>query len=203
MVTILLSYRMAYGDEVDLDYHMMPYHSYKSGHQDRDSQTIVYLKGNGVYDDERRQEFIVRVMGWLRGCIREVKQAHPSDKILVGIAPGHAPGSVSFMVTELNIESLSKGRVLVDPNMLQRYRKVPKQATSDEPQTIHTHLTSINVVGDVAGKVVCILDDVWTTGCTLTGCHQLVSQKGPKSIYLLAIGKTVHMDEYDDSDSDY
>jgi len=141
-------------------------------------------------------------MKWLCKCIGEVKQNHPYEKIVIGITPGHVPGSDSFMVTELNIKSLSKGRVSVDPNMLQRYRKVPKQATSGEPRTIHTHLTSINVVGDVAGKVVCILDDIWTTGCTLRGCHQLVLQKDPKSIYLLAIGKAVPKDEYDDSNSD-
>jgi len=115
---------MAYGDEVDLDYHMMPYHSYRSGHQDKDSQTIVYFKGDGVYDDERRQEFIDKVIRWLHGCIEKVKMAYPSDKIVVGIAPGHAPGSVSFMVTELNIQSLNKDPVTIIPTLLLRHTEV-------------------------------------------------------------------------------
>jgi len=191
---------MAYGDEVDLDYHMMPYHSYRSGQQDRDSQTIVYLKGNGVYDDERRQEFTDRVIRWLRGCIGKVKMAYPSDKIVVGIAPGHAPDSVSFMVTELNVQSLSEGPVIIIPTLLQRHTQVQKQATSSGMRDIDTHLNSIKVIGEVAGKVVCILDDIWTSGCTLRACHQLVTEQGAKKVYLLAIGKTVstYDDEYID-----
>ena len=184
---------MAYGDEIDLDYHMMPYHSYRSGRQDRDSQTIVYFKGDGVYEDWRRQEFTERVIEWLRGCIEEVKKAHPSDKIMIGIAPGHAPGSVSFMVTELIIECLNDDTVTVVFTLLQRHTKVLKQATSSGMRDINTHLKSVNVVGDVAGKVVCILDDIWTSGCTLKACHQLVTDQGAKKVYLLAIGKTVSM----------
>jgi len=56
---------------------------------------------------------------------------------------------------------------------------------------IDTHLNSIRVVGDVADKVVCILDDIWTSGCTLRACRQLVTNHGAKKVYLLAIGKTV------------
>ena len=43
--------------------------------------------------------------------------AYPSDKIVIGIASGHAPGSVSFMETELNIQSLNEKII---PDLLQR-----------------------------------------------------------------------------------
>ena len=41
------------------------------------------------------------------------------------------------------------------------------------------------------GKVVIILDDVWTSGCTLRVCEEKVWTTGPEDVHLLAIGKTV------------
>ena len=40
-------------------------------------------------------------------------------------------------------------------------------------------------------KVVIVLDDVWTSGCTLRVCEEKVWTIGPKDVRLLAIGKTV------------
>jgi len=57
------------------------------------------------------------MIGWLHKCIGKVKMAYPSDKIVIGIASGHAPGSVSFMETELNIQSLNEKII---PDLLQR-----------------------------------------------------------------------------------
>ena len=103
------------------------------------------------------------------------------------------------MVTELNIQSLNEDPVTIIPTLLQRHTQVQKQATSSGMRDINTHLNSIKVVGEVAGKVVCILDDVWTSGCTLRACHQLVTEQGAKKVYLLAIGKTVSTyDQYDE-----
>ena len=189
---------MAYQFEEELggpDYFMMDYYSYKSGYQDEDSQTLVYLKKGTVYDEGRKYEFIHRVKTWLKKCIKEIKAKHPSEKIVFGFAPGHSPSSTaSFMITELEVSSLcADPKFSVHHDLLKRFVEVPKQATGGT-RSKYTHLHSIKVTKDLAGKIVCIMDDVWTTGCTLNACIDLVDQKGAKQVYVLAIGKTVFTD---------
>ena len=177
------------------DYFMMDYYSYKSGRQDTDSQTIVYFKMGDVYDQVRKNEFIGRVQGWLKKCIKKIKAKHPDKEIIFGFAPGHSPSSsASFMITELDISSLCSSRKFsVRPKLLKRFVEVPKQATGGG-RKIETHLNSIRVKEDLSGKIVCIMDDIWTTGCTLSACTELVRERGAKQVYTLAIGKTIFLD---------
>ena len=177
------------------DYFMMDYYSYKSGQQDWDSQTLVYLKMGSVYDEGRKYEFIHRIQTWLKKCIEEIKAKHPSKEIVFGFAPGHSPNSSdSFMITDLEISSLcSDPKISVHHNLLKRFVQVPKQATGGM-RSKYIHLNSIQVTKDLAGKIVCIMDDVWTTRCTLNACIELVKQRGAKQVYVLVIGKTVFLD---------
>ena len=188
VLTAVFLYRMAH--EVAPYSYMVDYYPYYDGHgqYNLDSETIRYLKGNGVYDAVRRNEFLGRVREWLRESINAIRQNHPETQIVIGIAPGHAPGNHGFMEHQLNIEALD---VTFNPALLQRHTPIPRQADNNAPRNIQTHLDSINVIGDVVGRVVCILDDVWTTGSTLSACRQLVEARDPVEVYLLAIGRTV------------
>jgi len=169
---------------------MIPYYGAYSG--DRDTETIIYLKMGTVYNPQRKFIFLIRVFYWVKNCIEGIKSMHPTNEIVLGIAPGHAPSSVSFMTgADLNLMKLQGNGITVTPNMLQRYKKVEKQATSKKRRYPVTHLNSIKVLGDVAGKVVCILDDVWTSGSTLSACCQLVAEQGALKVYPLSIGETV------------
>ena len=181
------------------DYFMMDYYSYKSDRQDTDSQTIVYLKKGTVYSEGRKYEFIGRVQRWLKKCIKDIKAKHPDKEIIFGFAPGHSPSSSdSFMITELDISSLCSDRQFsVRPKLLQRFVEAPKQATTRGKRNIETHLKSIRVTDSEdlsGGKIVCIMDDIWTTGCTLSACTELVRERGAEQVYTLAIGKTVFLD---------
>jgi len=104
------------------------------------------------------------VFSWLTRYIAE--HTDPSVQIVIGIAPG------SCMVTESEINNLNSNSVSVIPNLFQQ------------------HQDRLQVVEDVAGKVVCILDDIWTTGRALKTCHQLVTQQRAKKVCLLASGET-------------
>ncbi|XP_065888633.1 uncharacterized protein [Dysidea avara] len=171
-------------------YHMIPYYGSYSGN--RDTETIIYLKMGTVRDKQRKTLFLSRVYNWVKSCIEVVQSVHPTDEIVLGIAPGHAPNSVSFMTdADLNLFKLQENGITIIPNLLQRYLKVEKQATSKKKRSPVTHLNSIKVVGNVAGKVVCILDDVWTSGSTLSACCQLVAEQGAVKVYPLSIGETV------------
>ena len=187
-----MAYEDAYDRLEEPDYFMMDYYPYNSGQQDTDSQTLVYLKMGNVYNEDRKDEFIGRIQAWLKGRIQEIKAKHPGKEIIFGFAPGHSPSSFdSFMITELNVHSLSTdSKFSVKPRLLQRHTKVPKQATGGH-RSVEIHLDTIRVTENLTGKIACILDDVWTTGCTLTACTKLMEQEGAKHVYVLAIAKTI------------
>ena len=91
----------------------------------------------------------------------------------------------------LHPTSIDDGR-----RQLIRIKDVPKQSTSK----IHdesTHRGTIAINRDSRAKdlnknkTVIILDDVWTTGCTLRVCKEVMLTTNPKQVKLLAIGKDV------------
>ena len=178
----------------ELDFFMMDYYPKNSGLKDWDSQTLVYLKMEEIYDEHRKYKFVGRIKAWLSKCINEIKANHKGEEIILGFAPSHSPSSPdSFMITELDIDSLCQDPLFsVHPKLLERDVLVPKQATGGV-RSVGIHLNSIKVTKDLTGKIVCILDDVWTTGCTLNACIELVKQRGAKQAYTLAIAKTVSL----------
>ena len=145
-----------------------------------------------VYNEDRKDDFIGRMQTRLLACINNIRAKHPGKEIIFGFAPGHSPNSSnSFMITELNVNSLCQDpKFSVKPKLLKRFVEVPKQATGGY-RSVETHLDSIEVTEDLAGKIVCLMDDVCTTGCTLTACRQLVEGRGATQVYTLAIGQTV------------
>jgi len=75
---------------------------------------------------------------------------------------------------------------------LQRIETV-KKSTEGGTRSIYTHLNSIVVTDPklIEGKIVCIIDDIWTTGCTLCACARKMEEAGASDIKLVAVGKTV------------
>lgn len=189
-----------------LDSFLIPYNPYRGGNnpnRDYDSQTLLYLKMGGVWNQQRRDEFVGRICGWLQELLGPMNT--PQDRIVVlTVAPGHSPFSLpSFMhdiignvlaMTPPPHPYLEDGRY-----QLIRTIEVTKQATSLAPRTKETHRYSIavNGEGDIStlnqGKIVFILDDIWTSGCTLSVCKEKIIATGAADVKLLAIGKTVSM----------
>ena len=164
------------------------------------------MKMGEVYNPFRRSEFEARIKQWLKQYITERLSF---ETVVLAVAPGHEMYNVtSFMYNlvgefilenrELNIED---GR-----SLLVRYKTIEKQAYAGVNRSEITHLASIRIHIDgeyeeedeediIAqlneGKVVIILDDVWTSGCTLRACEMKVHSTNPRGVHLLAIGKTV------------
>ena len=183
------------------DSYMMDFHpmDYETGVNDDDSSTLRYMKRKTVYDPSRQLAFEGRVKQWLRGYILK---NYSEGSVVMCIAPGHtAYEDTSFMyslVKEFIDEnkddlSLEDGRYL-----LQRYKTIDKQSNAGSNRSEQTHRDSIRINKDNAdfsevykGKIIIILDDVWTSGCTLRVCEEKVRTTGPRDVKLLAIGKTV------------
>ena len=165
---------------------------------DYDSNTIRFIKMKNVRDPERQPEFERRVKAWLKQFIRS---NFPDDTVVIAIAPSStAFTKTSFMygLIETFIAENSDLAIEDGSNMLVRYKSIQKQTSitryfRDES----THRDSLRIEGadDISklneGKVVVILDDVYTSGCTLHVCREKVLQTSPKDVKIVAIGKTV------------
>ena len=82
--------------------------------------------------------------------------------------------------------------------MLIRTRDVPKAAHGGpRDQSLHEETIQVTDPSKVKGKVVYIIDDVWTTGSTLRACASLMHKAGASDVKLPVFGKTVSM-QHDD-----
>ena len=171
---------------------------------DWDSTTLIYMKSGTVYDPDRKQQFVGKVVAWLQKKVEErLLGETQAAYVVIAVAPGHSPTSpLSFMheivgtVIQNNLFQDGErmvSRVHDGRNLLIRTWEVAKQATSHEIRSEETHRNSIavNPSGvDVTGKIVCVLDDVWTSGCTLRVCAEKIRNAGANDVRMLAIGKT-------------
>ena len=184
-------------DDHFIDYNPLYKGDIKNPNRDPDSDTLYYLKKDTLRSEDRKDEFCHRFFVWLQKILKRV----PKDQdIVFTIAPGHSPTSPRSFIHKL-VGKVLINRMRIDGRgQLVRFKEVPKQEYSKEPRTKKTHRDSIKVAGegDISklneGKVVFILDDIWTSGCTLSVCKEKIMETGATSVILLAIGKTVPKD---------
>ena len=166
----------------------------ESEENDYDSSTLRYMKMGQVYSPERRSEFEGSVKQWLR---KYITTNHSNEDVVICIAPGHKAGDQSSFMYDLIRQFISENDDLNledGCDLLERYKTIPKQATAGANRNEQTHRDSIRIKdGEVnnRGKIVIILDDVWTSGCTARVCEEKIRTTGPKDVKLLAIGRTV------------
>ncbi|MCG8626821.1 MAG: phosphoribosyltransferase, partial [Proteobacteria bacterium] len=161
-----------------------------------------YMKTGQVYNQSRRLEFETRVKEQLKSYITS---SLPGETVVLAVAPGHeAYNYSSFMynlVGQFILENCQQLNLEDGRNLLERSKTIEKQATAGAYRNESTHRESISLNLHCPppppprlpneGKVVVILDDVWTSGCTLRVCEEKVRTTSPKDVRLVAIGKTV------------
>ena len=179
-----------------LDEYMISYHPYRGGtnpkHKDKsDSQTLVYIK-RGVIKEDRKDKFIKKISDWLMDEVKEIDK----NPVVVAIAPGHEKDDDPTGFMHDIVEKLAEDhprRVIDGGQQLIRTKTVKKSATTPGFRDMKKHEGTIEINGkpDNKGKVVIILDDVWTSGSTLSACKKVMRDTKPKEVKLFAIGKTV------------
>ena len=119
------------------------------------------------------------------------------------LVPGHEAnpnpgGLVHKIVQELQDKCKAERSPLPfqDKLILVRTVTVPKSSTFKGRRSPSTHRETIEVRShspDCSGKVVVILDDVWTSGSTLHVCKEVIRKEYPKvkDVKLFAIGRTI------------
>ncbi len=161
--------------------------------EDYDSATIVFLKKDQVYSEDRRIQFLNRVQAWLK---RQIKKP-----VILAIAPGHKenPNPEGFLYDIVKEFRRKNPTLVVDFITLCRIKGVSKSTETPGLRYKSKHSGTIAVKKpevpstppDHTGTVV-ILDDVWTSGSTLCACKDVVEAEYPNvsDVKLFAIGRT-------------
>ncbi len=177
------------------DGYMFDYEPFRDGNNPNhtgDSQTLVYMKGGTVYDQARKEDFIKRVVAWLKAqCI--------GNNVVMAIAPGHeaTKDPSGFMHEIVGIVIANNPTITDGRQLLVRNETVLKQSRTSGVRDESTHRGTISInprftVQDLnKDKTVIILDDVWTSGSTLRVCKEVMLTTNPEQVKLYVIGKTV------------
>ena len=191
------------------DSYMIPFEPYRGGSNpnhtfENGSKTLNYLKMGFTILEECEKLFYENFCKWLTASVVAL-----NEPVVIAVAPGHAANSnpTGFMhdfIAGLIQTSECSGRIIDGRQQLIRIKDVPKQSQSPGIRIEETHRGTIEIKGspDNTGKVVIILDDVWTSGCTLRVCKEVMLTTNPKDIKLFAIGKTVQQ-TYEFADDDF
>ena len=178
--------------EMELKSFMMEYIPYQKGvAHEYDSQTLVYVKSGTVYDPNRKYQFCSRIKEWLTK--ETLNGVDGRAAIVIAMAPGHKAGSSHSFLSEIIAEIVQANPLkLRDGRTLLQRTATVRKATDGGPRDTNLHMQTIEVTDpeSVRGRVVYIVDDVWTTGATLTACRNLMVKAGAKEIKLLAVAKT-------------
>ena len=190
-------------EQTEPDSKMINYYPYSGGQNPKhspgsDSQTLSYLKQGFDLEYPRATDFYKRVVSWLQ---RELTK--PGKEVILALVPGHKEdpnpdGLVHKLARKLLDSCLQQEKPVPfkEQLLLIRTRTVRKSATSQGPRSKATHWGTIEVSPnspDCSGKVVVILDDIWTSGSTIQVCADVIRSKYPgvKDIKLFVIGRTV------------
>ncbi len=193
---------MAEADPTEPDSCMIPYYPVRVC-EDYDSATLVFLKKDQVYSEDRRIRLLNRVQAWLKRQIKRLKE-QIKKPVILAIAPGHKenPNPEGFLYDIVNEFRTENAELVVDFITLRRIKGVSKSTETPGPRYKSKHSGTIAVKKpevpsappDHTGTVV-ILDDVWTSGSTLCACKDVVEAEYPNvsDVKLFAIGRTESM----------
>lgn len=143
---------------------------------DAHTRLILRLKDN---DAVAIRTFAVKLDTLLRG------------RIVVAVVPGHDPAATASGLRALGREVARRQNRIDATTVLARISKIEKLSQGgSRDASVHESSIRVSDASSVVGKAVILLDDVTTSGNSLTVCRSKLLDCGAKRVKMLAIGKT-------------
>lgn len=132
-----------------------------------------------------------------RYSIGKGEKKHEFTSVLfeIAVVPSHEAGKVSSSLKKIAqkiCNNYGNGRSV---QSLQRKTTVASAHKENGDRSVANHMATIDVVTDVKGKVILLIDDVTTTGGSMTACVNLLKSSGAKTVLPLALLETANYEE--------
>ncbi|MBS4726279.1 phosphoribosyltransferase [Aeromonas veronii] len=116
------------------------------------------------------------------------------QEVQVAIVPSHNAGRVSAALTEVVRGIAQLHRNLSAPVLLERITDVPSAHEENGDRSIPHHMQTIRVIAaNLRPNIpIILLDDVTTTGGSMSACYHLLKQAGATEIYPIALLETAN-----------
>ncbi|WP_429064406.1 phosphoribosyltransferase [Aeromonas veronii] len=116
------------------------------------------------------------------------------QQVQVAIVPSHNAGSVSPALQAVVNELTQRHRTLSSLLLLERTVDVPSAHEENGDRSIPHHMRTIRVIsGNLRPNIpIILLDDVTTTGGSMSACYHLLKQAGATEIYPIALLETAN-----------
>lgn len=118
-----------------------------------------------------------------------------SYKFEVTIVPSHTSGRVSPALVAIALEVCNRNQLGTYVQSLKRNTTVASAHKEGGDRSIANHMSTISVVTNVVGKVVLLIDDVTTTGGSMSACKYLLSDAGATVVLPLSLLETAVYEE--------
>lgn len=112
-------------------------------------------------------------------------------KVVICVVPSHDPNKKNSGIRTLAKMLAENGRVDAT-DCLVRYKRIEKLSDGGKrPIQVHTKSIKAQDIHLIKGKEILLLDDVTTTGNSLTACKRMLIDNGANKVKCLALAKTV------------
>jgi len=113
----------------------------------------------------------------------------------VVVVPSHEAGKVSAALTKIAHDVCAKYANGTYNQSLRRSTTVASAHKDNGDRSIANHMATISVVNNVSGKVILLIDDVTTTGGSMSACYHLLNYAGASKILPIALLETANYEE--------
>lgn len=120
------------------------------------------------------------------------------DEVTVTTVPSHFCNISSSGIRDLAQKWVKSKKDFIDGTLcLERFKSIDKLSSSFNNRSTDTHLNSIKVSHPelIKDKQVILMDDVLTSGNSVTACKKLLLEAGAKAVKIIVLGKTIRNPE--------
>ena len=179
----------------DPDIHYMPYYPMTDPQRPglTDSSLLYYIKENRLLPSAQgaADNFRERVIQWIRDYI---DNNFRGMQVVITTVPRRAAGQWHQFLVDFCERAINGLDNAEHHHLLERIQGgLPAHQGGPRDQQIHQETIRVNTPQQgIQGKVILVLDDIWTTGSTMRACKENLLQAlgNGTDIRLLVVGRT-------------